>query len=108
MEHLSDGRETTIIETTFPVRTESLDGRRPAALRAVRLGEIIGVVIFLDGAVDGLLKDGFGVIDFELGLEVTHVVGHRAAVGTAAGVVELEALVRDVITERAPRFTVST
>lgn len=72
-----------------------------AALRRVRLGELIGILI-LDRSVDGLLKDGLGLIDLELGLQIGDVVGEAAAVGAAAGIRELEWLIGDVICKTAP------
>ena len=52
--------------------------------------------------MDGLLKDGLGLVDLELGLEVGEVVGEVAAVGATTGVGEGEALVSDFLAEAAP------
>lgn len=52
--------------------------------------------------MDGLLEDGLGLIDFELGLEVAEVVGGEAAVGAATGVGDVEAFVRNDVSDGAP------
>jgi len=65
------------------------------------LGQDDTVVIDL-GAVDAFLKDGFGFIKLELGLEVDEVVGVAAAVGATTGVGELELLVYNLLTSSAP------
>lgn len=80
-------------------------GGRPATLRRVCLGEVVAVLV-VDGSVDGLLKDGLGLVDLELGLEVGEVVREGAAVGATTGVGEGEALVLDFLAEAAPDFTV--
>lgn len=53
--------------------------------------------------MDGLVEDGFKLVDFELGLEVGDV-GRRGegGVGTAAGVGHGEALVHNDVTDSAP------
>lgn len=48
------------------------------------------------------LKDRLGLVDLELGLEITHMVGDAAAVGAAAGIGEAEWLVCNVIAESSP------
>lgn len=52
--------------------------------------------------MDGLLKDGLGLIDLELGLEIAHVVGDGATVGATASVGEGEALVDDFLAKTTP------
>lgn len=66
----------------------------------LRLGQ--GVVFLMLGAVDALLKDGLGLVDLELGLEVAQVVGVATAVGSAALVGPLELLINDFLTWIAP------
>jgi hypothetical protein len=76
--------------------------RRAATLRRVRLGEVISVIVLVKRAVKGLLKDGFGLIDLELALQISHMVGDAAAVGAATSVGEAERLVCDLVINRAP------
>jgi hypothetical protein len=71
-----------------------------SALRRISLGELVRLVV--EGAVDGLLKDGLGLVDLPFALEVADVVGEAAAVGAAAGVGELEVLVHDFFTKASP------
>lgn len=52
--------------------------------------------------MDALLKDGFGFVEFELGLEVLQVIGVPAAVGTAASIGEVELLVNYFLTSTTP------
>lgn len=74
--------------------------RTAGARGALCLGEH---VVLLDlGAVEALLKDGLGLVDLELGLEVMEMVRVAAAVGAAASVGELELLVDDLLARRAP------
>lgn len=56
--------------------------------------------------MDRLLKDGLGVIDLKLGLEVFGIVGYVAAVGAATGVGEGEFFIRDFILICAPNLLV--
>ena len=80
-----------------------LNRRGLAALRRISLGEGVAVLVFLNQrAVDGFLKDGFGVVDLKLGLEVFGIVGYVAAVGAATGVGEGEFFIRDFILISAP------
>lgn len=58
----------------------------------------LGELLVLLGAVHALLKDGLGLVELELGLEVLR----GAAVGMAAGVVEVERLIGHFITDVAP------
>lgn len=60
------------------------------------------IVILLEGTVDVFFKDGLGLVDIELGLEVPDVVGDAAAVGAAAGIGKVEALVNDLFAHGAP------
>lgn len=73
---------------------------RATALRRVRLGQVIAVLLLR--AMEGLFEDGLGLIDLELGLEVGGVMGKVAAVGAATGVGEAEVFVGDVIVNSAP------
>lgn len=75
---------------------------RAATLRGVRLGEVVGLVVLVNGAVDRLLEDGLGLVDLELALEISGVVGDGAAIGATAGVGKAEWLVGDVVAEGAP------
>lgn len=68
-----------------------------AAGRGVRLAQLL---IF--GAMEVLLEDGLGLVDLKLGLEVVDVGGQAAAVGAAAGIGKVEALVDDLLTRFAP------
>lgn len=54
------------------------------------------------GAVDRLLKDGLGLVELELGLEVLEVVGIAGRVGSTASVGEVELVVKNLITRVAP------
>lgn len=51
--------------------------------------------------MDKLFKNGLGLVDLELGLELGHV-GEAAAVGAATGVGETKVFVDDVIAKAAP------
>ena len=66
----------------------------------------LGLAVVLDhrhlGAVQALLKDGLGLVDLELGLEVLRVAGDAAAVGAAAGVGKVERLVGGLLASVAP------
>jgi len=78
-------------------------GRAPT-LRAVSLGEIISVVVLVlvHGSVEVLLKDGLGLVELPLGLEVAHVVRDGGRVGASSVFGECEALTSDVVLEGAP------
>ena len=68
------------------------------------------VLVFLSrhlGAVQALLKDGLGLVDLELGLEVLRVAGDAAAIRAAAGVGKVEGFVDDFLAGVAPRIGVS-
>jgi len=52
--------------------------------------------------VERLLKDGLGLVDLELCLEVVDVVGHGEAVGAAAWVDKGKVLVGNVVAVAAP------
>lgn len=54
------------------------------------------------GAVDGLLKDGLGLVELELGLEVLEVVGIAGRIGSTASVGEVELVVKDLVTRVSP------
>lgn len=54
------------------------------------------------GAVDRLLKDGLGLVELELGLEVLEVVGIAGRVGSTASVGEVELVVKNLVTRVAP------
>lgn len=60
-----------------------------------------GVVLVL-GTVEGLLEDGLGLVDLELGLEVAQVCRVATAVGAATGVGEVEFLVEHLLANFAP------
>lgn len=53
-------------------------------------------------AVDGLLKDGLGLVELELGLEVLEIVGIAGRIGSTASVGEVELVVKNLITRVAP------
>jgi hypothetical protein len=76
--------------------------RWAATLRRVRLGEVISLVVVFKWTMKRLLKNRLGLIDLELGLEISHMVGDAAAVGAAAGIGEAEWLVCDVIAKSTP------
>lgn len=57
--------------------------------------------------MEGLIKDGFELIDLKLGLELPKVVGDAAAVGAATRVGELEALVDNVVLNGTPASIMS-
>jgi hypothetical protein len=80
----------------------SLLSRGAIALGRIRLGEVVGVVIIIEGAVEGLLEDGLGLVDLELALQIAHMVGDGAAVGAATGVGEAELLIRNIVTKGTP------
>ncbi|KAI1502611.1 hypothetical protein F5X99DRAFT_378561 [Biscogniauxia marginata] len=54
------------------------------------------------GAVDSLLKDGLGLVELELGLEVFQVGRVATTVGTTTGICEVEVLVDDFVAGIAP------
>ncbi len=74
-----------------------------AAGRGVGLGELL-VFLLIGSTVDALLKDGLGLIELELGLEVFSVVGISAAVGAAASVGPVELVVNDLLAGRTPKI----
>lgn len=76
--------------------------RRAATLRTVRLGEVISLVIFVNRAVQRLLKHGLGLVDLELALQVTNMVGEGAAVGAAPSVGKAELFVCNVVSKCTP------
>lgn len=84
------GRHVTLHVLVLLVHRAASAGGR------LRLGE--GVILLMLGAVDALLKDGLGLVDLELGLEVAQVVGVATAVGSAALVGPLELLINDFLT----------
>lgn len=59
------------------------------------------LILFLR-AVDGLLKDGLGVIDLKLGLEVASTVRYVAAVGAATGIGKGKVLIPYFLSKGAP------
>jgi hypothetical protein len=73
---------------------------RTSAFGRIGLDQLVRLI--LERAVDGLLKDRFGLVDLPLALEVADVVGDAAAVGAAAGVCELEVLVHDFFAKASP------
>ena len=75
--------------------------RRTTALAGVSTGEYV-VVIFFHRTVKRLLKDGFFLVYFELGLEVGRVVRDAAAVGAAASVGKAKLLIGNVVTKGPP------
>jgi hypothetical protein len=64
----------------------------------LRLGEERVIFLVLGWAVDALLKDGLGLVDLKLGLEVAQVVRVAAAVGSATLVGPLELLINNFLT----------
>mgnify|MGYP000901800718 CR=1 FL=1 len=80
--------------------------RRTTALAGVSTGEYV-VVIFFHRTVKRLLKDGFFLVYFELGLEVGRVVRDAAAVGAAATLGKSKALIGEFITDTTPEICVS-
>jgi hypothetical protein len=52
--------------------------------------------------VQALLEHGLGLDGFELGLEILEARSVAAAVGAAAGVVQVEALILDLFSLDAP------
>lgn len=64
---------------------------------SVGLGEL-----WVLGTVDRLLEDGLRLVELELGLEVLEVVGIAGRIGAAAGVGEVELVVKNLITRVAP------
>jgi hypothetical protein len=80
---------------------------RAAPGRRLGLGDILVVLGRHLGAVQALLKDGLGLVDLELGLEVLRVAGDAAAVGAAAGVGKVEGFVDDFLAGVAPGVGVS-
>lgn len=52
--------------------------------------------------MDVLFEDGIGLVEFELRLELPDVVVDGAAVGPAAGLVEVEFFVVDFVANAAP------
>lgn len=70
----------------------------------------LGLGQFLLRAMDALLENGLGLVDVEFGLEVAQVVAEAAAIGAAAGVGQVEALVMDLlacVTPMAPLLACS-
>lgn len=76
--------------------------RRAAVLRRVRLRKIIGLIILIKRAMEGLLEDRLRLVDLELALQISHVVGDRAAVGATTSIGKAELLVCHVIPKCAP------
>jgi len=72
-----------------------------ATLGRVSLGELL-VVVVSGRSMDRLLKDGLGLIDLELGLEVVDVVREAAAVGATAGVGEGKTFVNYLLANTTP------
>lgn len=64
---------------------------------SVSLGEL-----WVLSTMDRLLKDGLGLVELELGLEVLEVVGIAGGIGAAASVGEVELVVKNLITRVAP------
>lgn len=73
--------------------------RAASAGRGLRLGQ--GIVVLGLRAVEVLLKDGLGLVELELGLEVVEV-GIAAAVGSASLIGEAEAAVDNFLTGTTP------
>lgn len=83
--------------------------RRAAALRGIRLGEIISILLLFDeGTVDRLLKDRLTVNHLELGAKLFSVVGDGATVGAATGIGKSKVLVGNVFMKGAPVALAST
>jgi len=73
------------------------------------LGLVGDVLVVLDlGSVQALLKDGLGLVDLELGLEVLRVTGDAGAVGAAAGVGVVEGFVDGLLAGVAPVASAAT
>lgn len=64
---------------------------------SVGLGEL-----WVLGAVDRLLKDGLGLVELELGLEVLEVVGIAGRIGATPSVGEIELVVKNFIARISP------
>lgn len=64
---------------------------------SVGLGEL-----WVLGAVDRLLKDGLGLVELELGLEVLEVVGIAGRIGATPSVGEIELVVKNFIARVSP------
>lgn len=74
-----------------------------AALRRIRLGELIAILVLLDeGAVDRLFKDGLWVDNLKLGPKILGMVGDGATVGATTGVGKGKVLVGNVFMQGAP------
>jgi hypothetical protein len=73
-----------------------------AARARVGVGLGQDVVVFVLGPMNSLLKDGFGLVELELGLEVLQVVGVATAVGTTAGVGPVELLINNLLASASP------
>lgn len=76
-------------------------GRAPA-FRRVRLGECVVRLGWLDWSMDGLFEYRFRVNHFKLGFEVCYVMRYGAAVGTTAGIAELEVFVHYIVCNGTP------
>jgi hypothetical protein len=83
-----------------------LSGRRDAALRSVCLGEVVTVVLLslLRRDEEMFFKDGLGLIDLKLGLEVTNMMGDGAAVGAATSVGKAEVFVYNFLARISPEL----
>jgi hypothetical protein len=62
----------------------------------------LGAVLVMFGTVDILLEDGFRLVDLPLCLELSDVIVYGAAVGPAAGLVEVEVFVVYLSADAAP------
>jgi len=69
-----------------------------ATRRALRLGKLIIAL----RAMQILLKDGLGFVEFELGLEAVKVCREAAAVGAATSIGKVEWLINHLLTGIAP------
>ena len=73
-----------------------------AGLGRLGLSHVVHIVL---RAVDVLFEDGIGLVELKLRLELPDVVVDSAAVGPAAGLVEVEFFVVDFIANAAPITT---
>lgn len=104
----SDGtrvRDITVIQLVLGDLLITVGGRA-TTLGGLGLGEVLAV--FLGGAVYGLLKDGLGFVDVELGLEGANVIGEATAVGAAASIGEAEVFINDFLASIAPIASAAT
>lgn len=75
-----------------------------AALGRVRLGELVAMLLFLDGAVERLFEDGLGVNHLKLGPKILGMMGDGAAVGAATGIGKGKVLVGNFLCKGAPVY----